>query len=189
MAETIIRSAGTANWGAKVREEGHLETFSVSVEEFENVSARDKLSFVWSSVPYNSDDADTQLLVQCNSDTLVLHIQDVTIQSDADTIVRIHLTDRAALTPTGTLVLGVCINQTAPKIAPALAYTDETNNTQGNIIWAHEAIADQLITVKMHGAVLLAKGQSIAIDLATGATALSGATITGFFAKPDESRI
>lgn len=188
-ANTLV-NAGTIPFGQKVREEGQAETFSVSVNEFENVSARSRLSFSWTIVPANFSAAETLLLVQNDSDTLVLHIEEVIVENDLNSLIQVHLTDRAALTPTGgTLVTGVCINQTAPKVAQAIARSNETGNAQGNIIWNHEIILDTLTTIEWHGAILLAKGQSIAVDVTSGATAIASCSILGFFAIPDEERL
>ena len=188
MAEDgVTRNAGVTAFGQKVREEGQAEVFAISVNEFENVSARARLAFSWSIVPAAMANADTALLVQCDSDTLVLHIEEIVIETDTLSLCQIHLTNRAALTPgAGTSVVGVCLNQTAPRVAPAIAFADEQNNVQGNIIWQHELAADDGETVELHGAVLLAKGQSIAVDLTLAG--LASCTIFGFFAIPDEAR-
>ena len=190
MTEVQLVNSGVQKHGQKVRAEGQAEVFAVSVNEFENVSARSRLSFTWTIVPANFSAAETLLLVQNNHDTLILHIEEVVMESDADTQVQIHLTDRAALTPAGGVVVtGVCINQTAPRVAEALARSNETSNDQGNVIWHHEMIADTLTTVELHGAVILAKGQSIAVDITTGAAAIATCTIFGFYTIPDEARI
>ena len=187
MTQMELRSAGRKNTGQIVREEGQAEVFAISVNEFENVSARSRLSFSWSIVPAAMANADTPLLVQNDSDTLILHIEEVIIETDTLSLCQIHLTDRATLTPGGgTSVIGVCLNQTAPRVAPAIAFADEQNNAQGNIIWQHELAADDGETVELHGAVLLAKGQSIAVDLTLAG--LASCTIFGFFATPDEER-
>ena len=187
--EVTVVSAGVDAHGQKVRQEGQAEVFAISVIEFENVSARSRLSFSWSAVPAAVGSGnDTILLVQNDSDLLVLHIEEIIIQADADSNTKIHLTNRAALTPAGgTAVVGVCLNQTAPKVAPAIAFADEQNNVLGNIIWEHEILLDTHTTVELHGAVLLAKGQSIAVDSVATTTA-SSCTILGFFAIPDEAR-
>ena len=190
MSLFTIVGAGVSRFGAKVRKEGQLETFSTVVNEFENVSARDRLSFSWTIVPANFANGETLLLVQCDSDSLNLHIEEAEFESDASSLIQIHLTDRADLTPAGgTLVTGVCWNQTAPKKAPAIARSNETANAQGNVIWNHEVIADTSKVVELHGAVVLSKGQSIGIDVTTGAAAIASCTILGFFAIPDEERV
>lgn len=188
MGDTIVRNAGVNPHGQKVRAEGQAEVFAISVNEFENVSARSRLAFSWSIVPAIMANADTLLLIQNDSDTLVLHIEEVVITLDTSSLVQIHLTDRAALTPgAGTAVVGVCLNQTAPRVAAAIAFADEQNNAQGNIIWNHEIILDERETVELHGAVLLSKGQSIAVDVTTAQT-IACCTIFGFYAIPDEER-
>lgn len=190
MSNMILESGGIIPYKQKVRQEGQAEVFAISVNEFENVSARERLSFSWSIVPAaNATASDTLLLVQCDSDDLVLHIEEIIIETDTDSNITIHLTDRAALTVAGgVLVVGVCLNQTAPRVAPAIARFDETANVEGNIIWEHEILADQLTTLEVHGAVLLAKGQSIAVDQALTST-ISSCSIFGFFAIPDEKRV
>lgn len=188
MTQMRLVNSGINPFGQKIREEGQAEVFAISVNEFENVSARARLAFSWSIVPAAMANADTPLLVQNDSDTLVLHIEEVIIETDTLSLCQIHLTNRAVLTPAGgTSVIGVCLNQTAPKVAPAIAFADEQNNAQGNIIWEHELAADAGETIELHGAVLLAKGQSIAVDLTLAG--LASCTIFGFFAKPDEERI
>lgn len=187
MADVTLRNAGVDPHGQKIRAEGQAEVFAISVNEFENVSARSRLAFSWSIVPAAMANADTVLLVQNDSDILVLHVEEVIIETDTLSLCQIHLTNRAALTPgAGTSVIGVCLNQTAPRVAAAIAFADEQNNVQGNIIWQHELAADDGETVELHGAVLLAKGQSIAVDLTLAG--LASCTIFGFFAIPDEER-
>lgn len=189
MGDVTIRNAGVSPFGQKIREEGQAEVFAISVNEFENVSARSRLAFSWSMVPAILANADTLLLVQNDSDSLVLHIEEIVITLDTSSLVQIHLTDRATLTPSGgTAVTGVCINQTAPRVAAAIAFADEQTNAQGNIIWNHEIILDNRETVELHGAVLLSKGQSIAADVTTAQT-IASCTIFGFYAIPDDERV
>ena len=190
MSNVVVRNAGILDVGQKVRQEGQAEVFATIVDEFENVSARDRNSFSWSIVPANFSAAETLLLIQNDNDRLHLHITEVEFQTDNASVVRVHLTDRTVLTPTGgTVVVGVCWNQTAPRVAEALARSNESANVLGNIIWDFPVAADALITVDLHGAVILAKGQSIAIDLTTGATSLASCHIEGFYAIPDEARL
>ena len=190
MSDVTLRNAVINPNGLKIREEGQAEVFAITVNEFENVSARTRLSFAWTIVPANFANGGTLLIVQCDSDTLILHIEEVIIQTDNSSAVQIHLTDRATLALTGgTLVTGVCWNQTAPRVAPAIARSNETANAQGNIIWDFPVAANEHIVAEMHGAVLLAKGQSLAVDITTAPTSLASCSIHGFFVIPDESRV
>lgn len=188
--EFVLVGAGVNPHKQKVRQEGQAEVFGVAVEEFENVSARTRLAFSWTIVPADFGAAETLLLIQNDSDNLTLHLTLAEFQTDNASVVRIHLTDRTVLVPTGgTLVTGVCWNQTAPKDAPAIARSNETGNVLGNIIWDYPVAADTLIPVDLHGAVILGKGQSCGIDLTTASTSLASAKFEGFFAIPDEERV
>lgn len=189
--EFVLIGAGVNPGRAKVRTpEGQLETFSVSVEEFENVSARERLGFSWTIVPADFAANETILLVTNDSDSLTLHITVAEFQTDNATRARLHLTDRADITPAGgAAVVGVCWNQTAPKKAPAIAFSNETANTIGNVIWDFPIAADTLIPVDLHGAVILGKGQSFGLDFVTAVTSLASCRFEGFFAIPDEARV
>lgn len=189
MSNVTIRNAGNVDVGMKVRSEGQAEVFATTVDEFENVSATDRNSFSWSIVPADFGAAETLLLIQNNNALLHLHITEIEFQTDNASVVRVHLTDRAVLTPAGgTVVTGICWNQTAPRVAEALARSNETSNAIGNIIWDFPVAADTLITVDLRGAVILAKGQSIGVDLTTASTSLASCHIEGFYAIPDEAR-
>ena len=186
---TVLESGGINPTKAIIRQEGQLETFSTSVSEFENVSARDSNSFSWTSVPFNSSDADTMLLVQNTSDTLFLHIQTILVLTDLNSTGATVFTIDNAVTPSGTTVVGVCWNRAAPKVASAAAATNEIgNDSQENIIFDEEIFADVPRVWDLHGALILPKGAAIGIDFTLGATALSSASILGFYAIPDALR-
>ncbi len=188
--EFVLVSAGKKPGKQIVREEGQAEVFAVSVEEFENVSARTRLGFSWTIVPADFAANETLLLVQNNSDSLFLHITVAEFQTDNATRARLHLTDRAELTAAGgALVTGVCWNQTAPKKDLGIARSNETANVLGNVIWDFPIAADTLIPVDLHGAVILGKGQSFALDFVTAVTSLASCRFEGFWALPDEDRV
>ncbi len=189
MSNVVLESGGINPVKAKIRAEGQLEIFGVAVEEIENVSARDSNSFSWVTIPVNSDDGDTLLLVQNTSDTLILHIQSVRVLSDASTACVVFTIDNAT-TPVGLEVVGKCWNRAAPKVAPAAAVGDDTANTsQETIFFNEELILDERLELDLHGAVLLGKDAAIGVDIATGATALSTCQIQGFFAINDALRV
>ena len=120
-------NSGTDAHGQTVRSEGQAEVFAVTVDEFENVSARSRLAFSWTIVPANFSAAETLLLIQNNNASLTLHITHAIVETDNSSLVQVHLTDRAALTPAGGVVVtGVSWNQTAPRVAEALARSNET---------------------------------------------------------------
>ena len=189
MSDGAIVSGGIRGTKARVRREGQLETFSVSVEEFENVSARNRNSFAWSIVPANFAVTETLLLLQNTSSALTLHIIDIDYLNDLDSQVEIHIID-AAITPSGgTEVTGFCYNRTAPRVADAVAFSNETgNSSQGTILWEHEILADTPRLIDFFGALILPKGAAVGVDVVAGATALASLTIRGFYAIPDEDR-
>lgn len=188
--EFVLVGAGVNPHKQKVREEGQAEVFAVAVEEFENVSARDRRSFSWTIVPADFANAETLLLVQNDSDQFHLHPTEVEFETDNDSPIQIHFTDGVDLIPAGgTAVVGVCWNRTAPRKATALARSNETANTQGSIIWNRNVLADTPTVINLHGAPVLGKGQSIAVDITTAPTSLASCTIRGFFAVPDEERV
>ncbi len=188
MSNITIVNAGTIPYGVTVREEGQLETFSATVDEFENVSSRSRLSFSWSLIPKASAGLDTIMAIRNESDSLFLHIVSVEMTNDADTMVQIHLTNGAAYTAAGLAIVGVCWNDSAPRVANVTAFGDETANVQGRIIWQHEILADIPRIVDLHGAVILSKGETIAVDYTAAAGALATMTILGYFEVPAESR-
>ncbi len=190
MADTRLVNSGTVPYGTRVRQEGQLEVFATAVEEFENVSARDSNAFSWTVVPVNSDDADTILMVQNTSDTLLLHILEILVLTDLNSTGATVFTIDNAAAPVGAAVTGVCWNRAAPKVAPALAKGDDTaNDSQENIIFDEEIFADTPRVWDLHGALILPKNGAIGIDLTLGATALSSASIQGFFAINDALRV
>lgn len=189
MSKVTIESGGINPVQMKVRAEGQAEIFATAVEEFENVSARDSNSFSWTTVPVNSDDGDTILMVQNTHDTLLLHISLLRILSDKSTACVVFTID-AAVTPVGAAITGVCWNRKAPSVANAIAKGDDTaNDTQENIFFNEELILDELKEIDTHGAIILGKNAAIGIDIATGSTALSTAHIEGFYAINDALRV
>lgn len=190
MGNVTLESGGILPVKAKIRVEGQLETFSTAVEEFENVSATDSLAFSWTIIPVNSDDADTILMVQNTSDSLLLHITEILVLTDLNSTGATVFTIDNATTPVGLAVIGVCWNRAAPKVAPAAAVGDDTaNTTQENIIFDEEILADEPRVWDLHGALILPKNGAIGIDLTLGATALCSASIQGFFAIDDALRV
>ena len=190
MAEDgITRNAGIVAHGQRVRREGQAEVFAVTVDEFENVSARARLAFSWGIVPANFSAAETLLLLQNTSPALHLHITDIDYLNDLDSQVEVHVIDAATTPAGGAEVTGFCYNRSTPRVAAAVAFSNETGNgTQGTIIWEHEILADTPRHIEFLGALILPNGAAIGIDVVAGATALASVTIRGFYAIPDEER-
>ena len=189
MSTTTLVNAGIIPHGQRVRREGQAEVFAVTVDEFENVSARSRLSFSWGIVPANFSAAETLLLLQNTSAALHLHITDIDYLNDLDSQVEVHVIDAATTPSGGAEVIGFCYNRTAPRVAAAVAFSNETGNSgQGTILWEHEVIADTPHHIELQGALILPNGAAIGVDVVAGATALASLTIKGFYAIPDEER-
>ena len=161
---------------------GQLHVLATNESEFEHISEHDSLSFSWSMLKVNLGAAAdlTALLVQNTSDALLLHIEDISFSGDTNSEYVIHCTDGAALTHSGTAVVGTCMNRNAPKVAPATATADEVNNVRGNIIWAGSILAEVTHHHNIGGALILGKNGIIAVDQVAD-SGLVNCVITGFF--------
>jgi len=163
--------------------EGQLHVLATNESEAEHVSEHDSLFFSWSMVAADiGTGADTALLVRNTSSTLFLHIEDISFSADTASEWDIHFTSEATFTPTGTAVVGVCMNRAAPKVAEATAIADETANTQGNIIWSNQLAADVIHNVHYGGSLILGNNQQIAIDVTANTTGVN-CNITGYYKK------
>lgn len=179
MSDFIIRDPNTNN-AAKVVED-HLLTTANTQTRGEHISEDEALYFSWSAVAFDPANAGTILLVQNDDSEKVLHITDISYSSDLASEFDIHLTDGAILTPAGTAVVGVCLNDAASKVAEAIAKANETNNVQGRIIRAERLTADTPGGRDYGGSIILRKGQSIAVDITTSPTAVANCNIEGYY--------
>ena len=99
---------------------------------------------------------------------------------DTDSVATIHL-PVTEVTPTGTAVTGVNLNTTSQNVAEATAIRDETDNTQGSVIWSGEVYAASgPFCVDFDGAVILGKNKSIGVDYVTEGAACD-VTIIGYY--------
>ena len=125
-------------------------------------------AYSWSSGTYDYAALDTILLVKNTSTTKPLFITSISLSGDTDTRVVIHR-PTTEVTPTGTSVTGVNLSgPDSTNAADATAIRDETNNSQGSIIWSGEiqAASDPYI-VDLKNAVILGTNQSIGVDYVT----------------------
>jgi len=172
----------SGNGPADVNDDHQLLTKAIVESEHEFVSDIKGLSFVWDSGNVNIDATDTVLLVKNTSATLELHIDTITISTQTDSVFQIQL-PTAEVTPTGTTVTGTVLNTRFSEAAPADAKSDETNNSQGNIIWTHEIQAAGGPFVKNYGGVLIIKKNgSVGVDQVSDAAGAM-VTIEGHFTE------
>lgn len=169
---------GTGN-KAKVNADFHLLTTAVIETELSHVSKERGQAFVWASGTYDPDAGDTILLLK-NTGDKGLHVARIWISADVETRVVVHL-PTTEVTPTGTTVTGVNLNTGSSNVAEATAIRDETNNTQGDIVWSGEVqAANDPFPLDLEDALSLAKNKSVGIDFVSAATACDVA-IMGHF--------
>ena len=140
-------------------------------------------SYSWANVTYDYAAADTILLVQNTSTTQTMHIDFFYIQGSTATEIVIHC-PTIAFVPTGTAVTGTNMNRTSGKTASSIAKANETQNTQGAVIFrgAIAAAPSDPYVIAMGGALILGYGQSVGVDFVTDGTA-ARITMIGHFSR------
>ena len=167
---------------AKVDDNNHLNTHSVTENECHFISDEKGYTFSWSNVSYDYDAGDTILLVRNDDTDRHLHICYIDISGDTNTEVVIHCPDN--ITPAGTTVTAVNLNRMSGNTANATAKADENTNSQGNIIWRGRILANTVKRVTFDACVILGYHDSIAIDFVTNGGA-ADVDIIGYFDKHD----
>lgn len=163
---------------AEVDSKNRLRGKSVTLPEIHDESSNGN-AYSFASGTYNYTGAETILLVK-NTGTTELVIVDIWLSVDTDTRAVIHL-PITEVTPTGTAITGTNLNTGSANTADATAKQNETNNTQGSIIWSGEIYAiNGPVKVEFYGAVALAKNKSIGVDYVTTGGACD-VTILAFF--------
>lgn len=163
---------------AKVNPAGELIVEAIIQSEFEHVSDRHGQSFNWCSKKVTIGAGGTALLLK-NTEATGLAIETVHINlGGVASECQIHLPE-SEVTPTGTTVTGRCINGRKSEVAGAIAKSNETDNTQGVILFNPFIGTDRHEHFDLQGT-FLAKNQSIAIDVVESVTEVS-VTITGHY--------
>lgn len=177
---SMIDDGAGKNPPVRTDEDGHLLTNSVSESEFEYFSDVKGDAYSWNFLTYDIAAGDTIGLIKNTSDSKELHIDSITISSDVETVVTVHL-PTTEVTPTGTAVVGANLNTRSVKIAPSAAITDETDNTQGTIIFQTEIqAAGSPFTHEYGGALIIGQNRSVGVDIVADAGAFN-LTIEGHF--------
>jgi hypothetical protein len=159
---------------------GRAETTSVIQNSLQHYSESGN-AWAWSNVTYDPDAADTIILVKNTHATKNLYISKIQFSADTASEVKVHLTNGATFTPTGTAIIATSLNNNVGGIPSATAIGDETANTIGNIIFHTQVIANAPNQFDMNNAVVLGNSQSIGVDLVAASTA-AYATIWGYYA-------
>jgi len=175
-----IENGKGGQYEAEVNSKLQLSTKAIIETEAGFISESDGLTFSWANATYDPDAGDTILLVKNTSTVKNLFIDSITISTDTETIVQVHLIT-ADVTVAGTTVTGVNLNTTSNNVADASAAADETGNTQGGIIWAGEVqAASDPYHIDTQGAIILGQNKSIGVDFVSATTA-GNVVITGHY--------
>jgi len=176
----FIADGGGTGKIAKINTDNQLLTKAVVENEVEFISEDKGLAYAWASGTYDPAAGDTILLLKNTSTTHNIHITVISLSSDVDTRAVIHF-PTTEVTPTGTAITGANLNRISANVAEATAIRDETNNSQGDILWSGEIMAtgDPLI-VGANGSIILGTNDSIGIDFVADVGACD-VTIFGHF--------
>lgn len=176
---TIIDDGkGTGN-KAQVNSENQLVVAAVTQKEIEHESEENGAAYNWSTDLVNIDANDTVLLVKNTSDT-PLHVECVKVSNGSTASeFTVHL-PTTEVTVTGVTVTGTNLNTASSNVADASAASDETNNTQGNVLLTQWLAVDKGFTFETPG-LILGKNKSLAIDVVEATTEVA-CTIIGHYA-------
>lgn len=178
----MSRIQGTDPKGAGIQEQkvnanGEALVAAVAESLFER-SSEDGKSYNWSSGIINIDAADTVLLLKNTSD-IPLHVESITINNGSTASqYQVHL-PTTEVTPTGTTVSPTNLNTGKSDVADATSRSDETNNSQGALIFTPMLAADENETINTVG-LILAKNKSVGIDVVETTTE-AGVTIRAHY--------
>ena len=151
----------------KVNKEGQALVFSTVQSELEHESEQNGSGYVWASDIVNAGSTnDTTLLVKNTSD-VHLHIDSIHIAcGSVASEFTIHLpTTEVTVTAGsgGAVVTGTNLNTTSSNVADASAASNESNNSQGNVINTVFLAIDRSLIIFTPG-LILGKNKSLGVD-------------------------
>jgi hypothetical protein len=176
-----IESGAGNGTEAFVTDSGRLTVTSRTAPRIYYQSRVGNRAFSWTNSSYNYSAADTILLVKNTSATHSLVIHSISFSGDATSIWQVHI-PTTEVTPTGTSVSAVNLNGRFAGSPEATAIADETNNTQGSIIYSTYLLANtpHIYPDFLGNSVRLGANQSIGVDVVTVGTGAI-VTIAGYF--------
>ncbi len=142
------------------------------------VSKDDGQCYFWTHSFINTGNGDTILWLANTSTTKDLYIEKIHITGDVTTQFTVHSPAYAA--PAGSVVTGTNANRTSGNVADASCYGDETNNTQGNVLFQGHALAFTEIIFPVDGKIVLGYHDCIAVDFVTLGT-LAAVSFVGYY--------
>lgn len=151
---------------AQVNSDNQLVVKAVAETLFESASEQGQ-SYNWSSDLVDVDGDDTVLLVKNTSD-IALHIESISIANGSvASEYTVHLpTAEVTVTagPGGAAVTGTNLNTASSNVADATAASDESNNSQGNVVFTRFMAVDTNEKIFTAG-LILGKNKSVAVDV------------------------
>ncbi len=173
------KGSGGGNWAMKVnRGQVDADIHTALEEHSEKGSA-----YVWHAVSYSFSGADTLMAIRNIHPTKLLHIDKITVSTQAATQIQFHLTAGSAALA-GTVVTGFNLNRASGNVAQADARVDETTNSaQGTRFLTLETLALTTLQFDFEGALLLKLNDAMGIDGVDAGTAFELA-VFGFFNDP-----
>lgn len=171
-------------YAAKVNADNKLETIAITHPFLQHESEVFGNAYVWSSGTIDIDAGDTVLLVK-NTASGLLHIDRIVINNGslASEYV-IHIPTTTVTTPTGTTVTGTNLNTDSGNVAEATAISDETTNTQGNVVENVFLPVDSRQSVDVRG-LFLARNSSVAVDVVENTTESSVSIFGHYITYPN----
>ena len=157
--------------------DNRLEVSSRNASRATYVSRDTGQTYSWSAAK-NIDATDTILLVCNNSTTKLLYIEKIIIGTDTATRFTVH--SPAYPTLAGSVIVGTNDNRLSGNLAEAVAYEDETGNTQANVLHQGMIVAGDMVDLIIDGRIILGFHQCIAVDIVTEPTMVT-CTIVGWF--------
>ena len=177
-----MRINGDTGNNAGVSDALQLQTRAVSVSAIHEASLSGE-AFSWNAVSADIATTETALLVRNDSSSKKLVIEKLYVYSDVATAIDVHLVT-ATFTIAGTAVVGVCLNKSGATVADATAKTDETGNTQGDIIVTLHTpeltTSAESVGYDFNGSVILGQNQAIGVDIVADSAAFE-CTLVGYF--------
>ena len=183
----MARLEGTNPSGAgineqKVNKEGQALTFSINQSEIAHESEENSQAYSWSTDLVDPAAGNATILLLKNTSDTPLHIDSIYISSGlTPSEYTVHLPTSEVTVGGGATVTGVNLNTAGvPNVADASAQSNETGNSQGDVIETVFLAVDRHITFLTPG-LILGKNKSLGVDAVADVSEAS-VTIRGHYA-------
>ena len=183
----MARLEGTDPEGAgineqKVNKEGQALVFAVNQSEIEHESEANSQAYSWSTDLVDAAAVNATILLLKNTSDVHLHIDSIYISTGSTpSEFTVHLPTTEVTVGGGATVTGVNLNTAGvPNVADASAQSNETGNSQGDVIETVFLAVDRFILIPTPGLVL-GKNKSVGVDSVADVSEAS-VTIRGHYA-------